>query len=144
MSKVFRPLFLALALVVASLLLPLYHPLPTSADITADQATVYNCDGTSWAFRATRLASGAVGLAYAYAPPGSNRATLVYSAPVNIGGTTASSGDISMACIIGKVWVFARMTAPVDGTARLYERHGYSDDLASGVPAFTDGWYHWR
>lgn len=138
----------ALAAVCAALLVPLVsaaRPYPVAADITSDQATTYNCDGTDWAFRATRLPSGSVGFAYGYAPVGGNRALIAWQSPVDIGGVTASVGDISTACIVGKVWVFARFTTPVDGTARLYERHGFPGDLANGYGGgFTDGWYHWR
>ena len=116
----------------------------STASGTSDQAIVRNCDGTDWSFRAVRLPSGSVGVSYAFTGNERSSKNPDWTPPVDLGGVTASSDDISMACIIGRVWVFARFTTPVDGTARLYERHGFPDDVASGSGAGWTDWYHWR
>lgn len=141
-----RSVLLSLAIVACCLLVaPLFRASHTEANQYQEQATVYNCDGGSWAFRASRMADGSVGVAYGYAPIGGNRAAIAWQSDVSIGGATASVSDISAACIVGKVWIFARFTNPVDGTARLYERHGFPDDLANGYGGgYSDWWYHWR
>jgi hypothetical protein len=110
-----------------------------------EQQYVYNCDGTNWAFRFHKLPDGSVSISYGYAPPGGDRSLIPWQAEVSLGGVVVDNSDVSAACIIGRVWVFARGVTPIDGSARLYERHGLPDDLANGYGGgFTDGWYHWR
>lgn len=114
------------------------------ASLQIERATVYNCDGTDWAFRFARMANNAVSVSYAYVPVGSNRALAQWSAPVSLGGVVLADGDVSGQCINGWVFVFAHGVWN-DSTMHLYERHGQPGDLANGYGGgFTDDWYHWR
>lgn len=136
---------LAVVGLMLAALFVMHTPAHSAASAYQEQATVYNCDGGSWAFRFSRLPNGAIGVGYGYAPLGGDRGAIHWSDDVGIGGNVADVADISASCVIGRVFVFARFVAPVDGSARLYERHGYPEDLANGQGAgWSDWWYHWR
>ena len=111
-----------------------------------DQAYAWNCDGTSWSYRAAPLPNGTVGISYASVPPGAPQNPRLYrwSDPLSLGGRVTSPDDLSMTCLAGRVWVFARFSTPVDGTAQLYERHAYPEDAANDVGNGWEDWYHWR
>src|SRR5262249_12013540 len=111
-----------------------------------DRAYAWNCDGTWWAFRAAPLPDGSVGVAFARVPVGAPREPGRYdwSPPTSLGGKVASQGDLTIACLASRVWIFAKFVAPVDGTAQLYERHANPEDVANGSGEGWTDWYHWR
>lgn len=121
---------------------------PTEGGTTTpdERAYAWNCDATWWAFRVAPLSDGSVGVAYAHVPVGAAREAWRYqwSEPASLGGRVASQGDLDVSCLAGKVWVFAHFSAPVDGTAQLYERHAIPDDVATGSGQGWVDWYHWR
>lgn len=106
----------------------------------------WNCDGTLWGFRASRLPDGRVGLAYARVQAGAPRNPGLYqwTEPTSLGGRVERQEDLAITCLAGKLWVFARLTGPSDGTGQLYERHAYPEDAANGTDQGWGAWYHWR